>query len=133
MIKRICISIAAAAALAGASATPAAAAANPMDAVQGPGCAATLVLAPVGGTGGCYFRTSTDYAIVSVVVDGTVTATMRCTDDSGYVRSRSRPFTEPGTWGTYAVHNCQLILTSGFEGANAVATATPSINPNPVP
>lgn len=127
MIKRVAGALTVTAALAGASAAQA-----PAFVLNGPGCAAHLAVADYGAKGSCHFTTDTDYTSINVVVDGTVTVTLSC-NDNGYVRTRSRTFTANGGWSTYAVGQCQMILTSGATGTTAVAVAVPAINPNPVP
>jgi hypothetical protein len=128
MIKRVGAVVAIAGALGGATAAQA----NAMGALNGPACSARLIAAEVGTTGSCSFTTGTGYTSINVVTDGTLTVTLSC-NDRGYVRTRSNTFTESGEWSTHAIGQCQMTLTSGFPGTTAVATATPSINPNPVP
>ena len=118
-IKRIGVAVAAAAALAGVTASPAAAA------IYGPACTARLVPADV-GSASCGFDTPTDAAYISVVPQGTVTATLRCTN-YGYTTTRTRTVSTTTTWSSGTYGTCTLSLSAVSPGAAAVATAVPTV------
>jgi hypothetical protein len=120
MVRKVGVSVLAAAALAGAAAGPADAA------IWGPGCTATL--APVATTASCGFDSPTDYSTIRVTPQGTVTATVRCTSQ-GYTTSWSRTVSTNTSWAWSTRGTCSLILTAVTAGATANGSATPTVGP----
>ncbi len=121
-VRRIGATLFAAAAVAGATASPAPAA-------IGPACSTQLVAANYGASSDCSFNAPFDYATISVVTDGPVTVTLRCNGQLGFNHVQSRSFSKSGTWTTYTPGFCQLILTADRSGVTAKASATPATDP----
>ena len=119
-MRRMGVCVLAAAALAVTAASPANAA------IWGPGC--TVTLAPIASSASCGFDSPTDWSTVRVTPVGTVTATIRCTN-FGYTTTKSRTFSENGTWSTSTAGTCSLVLTAVTSGAAANGSAHPGIPP----
>lgn len=116
-IRRIGVGVVAAAALAAAAAAPA-------SAMVGPACETRLALADVGTSASCGFDTSSDWALISVQVQGTVTATVRCFTSYGTYET-SRTVSANSNWTTHSPGSCSLILTSQAAGTTASGAAAP--------
>jgi hypothetical protein len=122
-MKRFGAGVVVAVALAGAAAGQAGAAA-----INGPGCTARLVPAPVPvGTASCGFDSPTDWSTINVVPTGQVTATVRC-NNFGYMYTTTRSGSERFSFIAHTPGTCSLSLSSS-SGAGAVATSTPTIPP----
>lgn len=122
MIRRLGGSVAVAATLAMAAASPA-------SAMIGPACDTRLVPAATGPSASCSFDSHTDWAIIAIEPVGTVTATVRCFTSWGYTTTKSRTVSETTTWSTSAPGSCSLTLTAHASTVAANASATPWIPP----
>jgi hypothetical protein len=122
MIRRIGGSVAVAAALAVAAASPA-------SAMIGPACDVRLVPAVTGPSASCSFDSHTDYATIRVEPVGTVTATVRCFTSWGGTYTNSRTVSKATGWTWYTPGGCSLTLTADASTTAANASATPAVPP----
>ena len=123
-IKRAGGCVLAAAALAGAGASPA-------QAMIMPACAAAIN--PTTGTGSCTFDTQWDYALIAIVPVGEMGVRIRCTTNYGYVYETSRRVTEAGTFTSWAPGACTMTLTGTAGTAAATPMLPPVVDPPPPP
>ena len=121
-IRRIGGAVVVAAALAGAAAGPAAA-------MTSPACSTRLAAADVGTSASCWFDTIYDWATITVVPSGTVTAAVRCVTSYGYTYSTTRTVSKTSSWTSYSPGSCSLTLTSGAPLTTASGSATPTTGP----
>ena len=111
-----------AAALAGATAGPAAA-------MTSPACSTRLAAADVGTSASCSFDTLYDWATITVAPSGTVTATVLCFTSYGYTYTTTRTVSKTSTWTSYSPGSCSLKLTSEAPLTTANGSATPTTGP----
>ena len=121
-IKRAGGCVLAAAALAGAGASPA-------QAMIMPACATAIN--PTTGTGSCTFDTQYDYAIITVVPVGDVTVNIRCVTNYGLVTTHTRTVSQQTSYQRYTPGACTLTLTGTAGVASAVPTIPPIVDPPP--
>ena len=123
-IKRAGGCVLAAAAMAGAGASPA-------QAMIMPACAA--VINPTTGTGSCTFDTQWDYTLITAVPVKAMTVRIRCVTNYGYVTDSSRTVTERTVYTRWTPGACTMTLTGTAGVATATATIPPIIDPPPPP
>ncbi len=121
-IRRIGGSVVLAAALAGAAAGPAGAA-------IGPACTTRLVAADAGTSAQCTFDAPRDWSTISIVPNGTVTATLRCQETYGYVFTSTYTVSQATAFADWTPGTCTLTLAAVSPGATAHASATPTTGP----
>ena len=117
-LKRIGGSVAVAAALAVAAASPA-------SAMVGPACTTRLALAAAGTSASCGFDTPDDWALITIGPQGTVKVTIRCFTTWGTTIESSRTVSSNTNWATSTYGSCSLILTAVSDGATANGSAAP--------